>query len=116
MSLKVTSRQKAPGLFIVSLDGSLKYDTCSVLEEEIGSILDTSSKMVVLDMDHLKFLSSAGVREIMKAKKAMKEKDGEISFMNLQPQVKKVLEIINLIPAMQNFKSLEELDEYFKAM
>ncbi|MFC1515722.1 STAS domain-containing protein [Thermodesulfobacteriota bacterium] len=116
MSLKITSSQRTPGLFVVSLDGSLKYDTCTILQEEINLTLAASPKMIVFDMDRLEFLSSAGVREIIKVRKAMKEKDGEVTFMNFQPQVKRVLEIINLIPEVKDFNSMEELEEYFRTV
>jgi hypothetical protein len=36
--------------------------------------------------------------------------------MNLQPQIKKVFDIINAFPSMQIFASIEELDEYLDAM
>jgi hypothetical protein len=36
--------------------------------------------------------------------------------MNLQPQIKKVFDIINALPSMQIFASIEELDEYLDAM
>ena len=38
------------------------------------------------------------------------------TFMNLQPQIKKVFEIINAIPSMKIFTSMEELDEYLDIM
>ena len=116
MSLKITSRQKTPGLFVVYLDGSLKYDTCARLQEEMDSTLSVSPKMIVFDMDRLEFLSSAGVREILKVRKAMKGNEGEVSFMNLQPQVRRVLEIINLIPDIKDFESMEEVDDYFQSV
>ncbi|MGD2270109.1 MAG: hypothetical protein PVI06_06895 [Desulfobacterales bacterium] len=36
--------------------------------------------------------------------------------MNLQPQIKKVFDIINALPSMQIFASIEELDEYLDAI
>ena len=116
MSLKITSSQRTPGLFVVSLDGSLKYDTCTILQEEINLTLAASPKMIVFDMDRLEFLSSAGVREILKVKKAMKGNNGEVSFMNIQPQVRRVLEIINLIPDIKDFESMEEVEDYFQTV
>jgi hypothetical protein len=36
--------------------------------------------------------------------------------MNLQPQIKKVFDILNALPTMQVFASIEEMDRYLDAM
>ena len=67
-------------------------------------------------MQDLDYMSSAGVRVILKTREALKKKDGRLVFMNLQPQIKKVFEIINALPSVQVFKSIRELDEYLDVM
>ena len=37
-------------------------------------------------------------------------------YVNLQPQVKKIFEIINALPSMDVFASVAELDAYLDAM
>ena len=64
----------------------------------------------------LNYLSSAGIRVILKARDALKKNNGKVTFMNLQPQIKKVFDIINALPSVQIFASIEELDEYLDAM
>ena len=71
---------------------------------------------MVLDLKDLEYLSSAGVRVILKTREAMKKVNGKLVFMNLQPQIRKVFDIINALPSMQVFKSIEELDEYLDAI
>ena len=46
----------------------------------------------------------------------LKKNDGKITFMNLQPQIKKVFEIINALPSMRIFSSIQELDDYLDVM
>jgi anti-anti-sigma regulatory factor len=48
----------------------------------------------------------------LKFRKILKANGGNITFVNIQPQVRKVFEIINAIPSMTIFKSIEELDDY----
>ena len=36
--------------------------------------------------------------------------------MNLQPQIRKVFDIVSALPTMQVFKNIEELDEYLDVM
>ena len=67
-------------------------------------------------MAGVNYISSMGVRVVLKAQKELKLRGGSLSLMNLQPQIKKVFEIINALPSMQVFSSIEELDKYLAEM
>ncbi len=99
-------------LYVVSSVGSLDFATYTIFEKEVNSVLDKSPEMIVFDMENLEFLSSAGIRVILKAIKELKKNDGKVVFMKPQPQIKRVFGIINAIPSMESFSSIEELDEY----
>jgi len=112
MALTVSSTQKAKGLFVISPVGSLDSNTYLILQEQTDKVLTEKPSMIVFDMKALEYMSSAGVRVILKTRDTLKKNDGKITFMNLQPQIKKVFEIINAIPSMRIFSSIQELDEY----
>jgi anti-anti-sigma factor len=112
MTLKVTSMQKALGAYVVFLDGSLDGNNYPIFEEELNQIIDTSPTLIALDLRHLDYISSAGIRVILKTIKELKKGDGKMVFMKLQPQIKKVFDIMNAIPSMKIFSSVQELDEY----
>ena len=116
MSLKVTSREKSSGVFIVSPEGSLDTDTYPVLEEKVDSLLNTPPGTIIFDMEKLDYISSMGVRVIAKAKKSLKESGGKVVLLNLQPQIRKVFEIIKALPSEQIFSSIEEMDRYLDTM
>jgi len=42
----------------------------------------------------------------------MKQRGGKIAFINLPPQIKKVFDILNAMPAFKVFANLQELDDY----
>jgi anti-anti-sigma factor len=116
MDLMITVRQKALGAYVTSLSGSLDSRTYSILEERLAPILAESPQLLVLDLAELNYLSSAGIRVILKTQKALKAISGRLVFMNLQPQIKKVFDIINALPSMKLFKDLEEMDAYLDVM
>lgn len=115
MTLNVTSEQKAKGVFIVTVAGSLDSDTYRVFEDKLELLLSEANEMIVFDLAHLRYLSSAGVRVFLKAHKILKGSGGQVKFLKLQPQIKRVFEIINAIPSMQIFESTKELDRYLDA-
>ena len=100
----------------ISLAGSLDTDTAPQLQEKVDQEIDSTVHMVILDLKRLHFLSSAGLRVIFKTKKQMDEHHGKFMLLNLQPQVRKVFDIIKALDGMNVFKSQEEMDEYLTAM
>ncbi|MFC1516056.1 STAS domain-containing protein [Thermodesulfobacteriota bacterium] len=112
MSLQVSSQQKALGTFVVSPAGKLNSNTYTILEKKLDSFVDESTTTILFDLKDLEYLSSAGIRVFLKAKKRLKANGGNITFVNIQPQVRKVFEIINAIPSMTIFQNIEELDDY----
>ncbi|MFH1983828.1 MAG: STAS domain-containing protein [Pseudomonadota bacterium] len=116
MALDVTITQKADGAYIVSPIGSLDTASFQTFDQQVKTIIDAGATLVVLDMGQLKYISSIGVRSIMLVRNGVTKRGGKVLFMNLQPQIKKVFDIIKAIPSMQIFSSVAELDEYLDAM
>jgi anti-sigma B factor antagonist len=116
MALKISVKQQAKNAWVVSLDGSLNSDTAPGFGERIQPLLNTAGSTLALDMQGLEYISSAGLREIFKAQKAQKMVQGKMVFLNLKPQIRKVFDIVNALPFMRIFSSLQEMDDYLDAM
>src|SRR5512139_1108781 len=116
MSLQIKTTQKALSVYLTSCSGRLDTETAPLLEKEVRQILQKSPQVLALDMEHIDYMSSAGVRVLLIAYKAMKELGGKLALLKLQPQIKKVLEIINALPGQKIFKDISELDAYLDAM
>lgn len=116
MSLNVVVTSKKTGVYIVKPEGRLDTETYPVLEEKITSLLETATRVLILDMSGLDYISSAGVRVVFKAKKSLNASGGEFMMTNLKPQIRKVFEIINALPTISIFKNIDEADAYLDAM
>ncbi len=116
MPLKVNSAETRPGVFTVSPIGSLDGNTHTILEGTVEAVLKQSPDVIIFDMEFLDYINSMGVRVLLKTKKALENNDGKIIFMHLQRQIRKVFEILNALPTLQVFASIEELDEYLDVM
>jgi anti-sigma B factor antagonist len=112
MELTVRLKQTKPGLVTLSLVGKIDADNYVILDREIGRVLTEPVKTLILDMQGVDFITSAGIGTIVKATTTLKRKGGDIAMINLQPQVKTVFEIIRLLPTLNVFESTKELDEY----
>ena len=104
-----------PGAVTVKLTGSLDTATAPELERQLSPVLAGQIKHLVFDLAQLKFISSAGLRVFSVTRKSLKERGGQASFVNLQPQIQEVFEIIKALPGVSIFKDVAELDRYLAA-
>lgn len=112
MSIDINVNQKEAGVYMVSVAGSIDGTTSSELQEQIDELLELKVSAIVLDLEDLKFMSSVGVGLINSTKNKLKEQGGNFAMVNLQPQIKKVFEIMSLLPIMNVFNDIDELDDY----
>lgn len=100
------------GTITVRLTGSLDTATAPELERQLQPMLATDVKDIVFDLLSLRFISSAGLRVFSSVRKTLKERGGQASFVNMQPQIKEVFEIMKALPGVAVFQSVAELDNY----
>jgi anti-sigma B factor antagonist len=112
MALEVNTAIKSPGVFVVAPIGSIDGTDKGMLQEKIDSVLKQNPEVIIFDMEHADYINSMGIRVLVKTKNAMKQRGGEIAFINLQSQIKKVFEILNAMPAFKVFASIQEFDDY----
>ncbi len=116
MPLQVKSATRGPGVVIVSPIGSIDASSYSILDEKMDQILLQNPDVIIFDMEFADYISSSGIRVLLKTKKALKETNGRMVFMKLQPQIRKVFDILKALPTLKVFASIEELDNYLDAM
>jgi anti-sigma B factor antagonist len=75
------------------LQGCLDSNTSQVFEKRIFDAMSDGTKNVIIDFKDLDYISSAGLRVILKATKALKREDGKIRLCAMQDYVKEVFEI-----------------------
>ena len=111
MSLTITS-EPGEGFVTIRPAGSLDSNTYTDLQAHIAAITERKPGALVLDLKDLTYISSAGVRVLIAAQKTMKAAGGGFAIVNLQPQIRKVFEIIMALPSPNVFESVADLDRY----
>ena len=87
MSLKIEKKNTDT----LALVGRLDTVTATELETEISAILPTVESLV-LDMEKLEYISSAGLRVILKTQKEITKKAG-LKLINVSDDVREVFDI-----------------------
>jgi len=114
MPLTVTVKQTGEGTYTVSPVGSIDAQTHTILGTEIGTILDKKASHIIFDMKDVRYVSSAGISVVLTAEKALKLAGGSALIVHLQPQIRKVFDIVQALPPEQIFSSVQEMDQYLK--
>jgi anti-anti-sigma factor len=112
LGLNIGIEHAKRGMVILSPAGSIDSQTCELLDKQIKKVVKRSVTTVVLDMTGVDFITSRGVGLIAETKASLTQKQIDLAIFNLQPQVRKVFEIMCLLPALNVFADRDELDDY----
>lgn len=100
----------------VALSGRLDTHSYDELDRRLAPLLSSDILSLVLDLSELEYISSAGIRSVFKARKALSARGGKVVVANLQPQIAKVFDIVKAVPMSEVFTSVAEADAYLDAM
>ncbi len=112
LEIQKTADPQRPGVVTNKLIGSLDTATAPELESDMTKTLAERVNDLVFDLGQLKFVSSAGLRLFSVARKQLVARGGHASFINMQPQVQEVFEIVQALPGFKLFSDLAALDRY----
>jgi sigma-B regulation protein RsbU (phosphoserine phosphatase) len=117
MELHIEITGHGPAERRVALRGRLDTLTAPKLETELAPVLESPAvTSLVFELNGLEYISSAGIRCVVRARKAIEGRGGRVTLLNPQPAVLRVFEIVKALPADQVFASQAELDAYLDAM
>ena len=85
--------EKRKDIFIFKLNGRLDSNTSPGLEKRIFEAIENGTRNMIVDFAELDYISSAGLRVILKATKDLKRSEGKIILSSMQDYVKEVFEI-----------------------
>ena len=113
MSLRIHIGERIQDRQVVAIEGRLDSISYHELDRQITpAIEDAEVNTLVFDLAKLDYISSAGIRSVFRARKALAARSGRVLIVNPQAQVEKVFDIVKAVPVKEIFRSTEELDHY----
>ena len=116
MQVKINANQDRTGFFRVVPFGPIDSDTYLDFNDSIQPLLVAATKGVVLDLENVDYISSAGLGVLFTMKKLLKANGGELLFCNMKPPIVRLFEIVNALPKETLFKDADEADAYLYRM
>lgn len=103
--MQITHTQSG-ALQVATLDGRLDTATAGAAEAELLGILAPPG--LVLDLTKVRYVSSAGLRTLLKLAKEAKAKSASFALVGLQPAVREVFEISGFDKIIPAFATLAD--------
>ncbi len=113
MRVDVSAIKEKPGYFTVTPHGSIDSESHGEFRTKVEPILVKTTKGIVVDLQKVDYISSAGLGVLFSIKKFLMEDKNELLFCNLKPQIVRLFEIVKALPKETIFTSLKEADQYF---
>lgn len=85
--------EKKGHIHIFKLSGRLDSNTSPKLETGILNALENGTNDIILNFEDLEYISSAGLRVILKTTKDLKRREGRLLLCSMQDYVREVFEI-----------------------
>ena len=96
------------GVFIVMPNGRLDTNTSPEAEQVIVAAIDNGQTKIAVDFAKTEYISSAGLRVVLKTAKLLKPKNGAVVLCNANEQIHEVLEISGFLNMVKCFDSLDK--------
>jgi anti-sigma B factor antagonist len=99
--------QRAGDTLVLEVVGRIDAVTAKLFEAAVLTPVQSSETPVVLDLDRLKYISSAGLRVILLAARQQKQKNAKFALCNLHDEVRDVFEISGFAKILDIYPSRE---------
>jgi anti-sigma B factor antagonist len=86
-----------------------------LLKDKINSLLHQGRKKVVLNLEGVPYIDSAGLGEIVRTYTTIKKQDGSLKLLNLTKRITDLLSITKLLTVFETFDSENEAVQSFSA-
>lgn len=100
--------KKSENYSVFKLTGRLDSNTSLGFEKKLFESIENGTQHMILDFEELDYISSAGLRVILKATKNLKHTDGRLVLCAMQDYVKEVFEISGFDSFLPIVKSVDE--------
>jgi len=92
---------------IVTISGRVDSVTAASLDSELAKIV-REDKKIILNLKDMAYLSSAGVRAIIKALQSAQKSGGGVKLASVPEQVMEVLQTVGMMQMLQAYPSVDE--------
>lgn len=115
MALEIT-QHGANGICVLALKGRLVLgDESSGYRTTVHNLLSAGTKRIVINLEHARYIDSAGLGALIETHRSTKEKGGRLALCSLGPNFRQALEYAKLLPVFETFPDEAAAVQSFEA-
>jgi anti-sigma B factor antagonist len=108
VALKMTDRE-VDGVSVVALDGRIVLgEESNALREKVKSLIAAGKKKIILNMDNITFIDSAGLGTLVAAHHSVKSQGASMRLCHLGSKFQEVLQITKLLTVFDVYNTEAE--------
>jgi anti-sigma B factor antagonist len=108
VALKMTERE-VDGVSVVALDGRIVLgEESNALREKVKSMIAAGKKKIILNMDNITFIDSAGLGTLVAAHHSVKSQGASMRLCHLGSKFQEVLQITKLLTVFDVYNTEAE--------
>lgn len=109
MALKLETRSSAGDVTIIEASGKITIGDGDVkLRTTIKDLLDRGNKKLILSLEGVKYMDSAGVGELVSSFTSVKNADGFLCLVGVTGKILGLLEITQLLRVFEVYPSISD--------
>ncbi|MDD5699436.1 MAG: STAS domain-containing protein [Victivallaceae bacterium] len=112
--MTIIQREK-DGVMELSIAGRLDAVSAVEADKDFGRVIDAGHESLLVDLDRLEYISSAGLRVLLVVAKRMQQNGGKVALCALSPNVREVFEISGFSSIFTIFPTNNEAQEFLNA-
>jgi anti-sigma B factor antagonist len=114
VALKMTARE-VDGVSVIAMDGRIVLgEESNALRENLKTLVTEGKKKVVLNMDNITFIDSAGLGTLVAAHHSAKNQGASLRLCHLGTKFQEVLQITKLMTIFEVYNTEAEAVASFK--
>ncbi len=106
--MKIVQETLAGGVARIAPEGRLDAVTVPALETVLKDHLDAGRGQIVVDLSGVTYMSSSGLRALLRARKRAQAIEGDVILSSMNPRVREVFEMIGFTSLFRVFDRVDE--------
>jgi len=93
---------------IMQVKGRIDSDTAPELDSALSNLLNSNRNKIVLNLQAVDYLSSAGLRALVKALKDAQKSGGDLRLVSVSEPIEVILRTVGMMQMFKLFSTSEE--------
>jgi anti-sigma B factor antagonist len=102
------AEEHVANITIVEVKGPINSNTAKKLEDKLSSLIEGGRTRLVIDLEHVSYISSAGFRVLMVADRLVEEANGKLALCKLSAETQTLIELAAITDLFEICPSREQ--------